>query len=228
MESSTDPTSKQFHCFKTIIPNKKMSNDSQDDSLPVPFPVPALPVSVQMETKDSPPETKDTGSDSSPTQSENSVAENTSMETETVESSAASADPPVSSPSTQESNPVFEAVDPPEWDPQNLGVHVYGDAQETPTELFARLPLIALLALQQYEQGLLPNTTPEQVQEILNSWRSAPWKTAQEIQAKREEYLQFKFNEWLKSSQRSTTPVSSDSQQSDSHLEKRARLTRTI
>jgi len=205
-----------------------MSNDSQDDSLPALSPVPANPVSVPMETNEPSAETKDAGSDSSPTQSENSVAENTSMETETVEPSAVPTDPPVSSPSTQESNPVSEAVDPPQWDPQNLGVHVYGDAQQTPTELFARLPLIALLALQQYEQGLLPNTTPEQVQEILNSWRSAPWKTAQEIQAKREEYLQFKFNEWLKSSQRSTTPVSSDSQQSDSHLEKRARVTRTI
>ena len=205
-----------------------MSNDSQDDSLPALSPVPANPVSVQMETNEPSAETKDTGSDSSPTQAENPVSENTSMETETVEPSAVPTDPPVSSPPTPAENPVSEAVDPPQWDPQNLGVHVYGDAQETPTELFARLPLIALLALQQYEQGLLPNTTPEQVQEILNSWRSAPWKTAQEIQAKREEYLQFKFNEWLKSSQRSTTPVSSDSQQSDSHLEKRARVTRTI
>jgi len=206
-----------------------MSNDSQDDSLPVPFPVPALPVSVQMETKDSPPETKDTGSDSSsPTPAENSVPENTSMETETVESSAASADPTVFTPSNQRANPVFEAVDPPQWDPQNIGVHVYGEVQETPFQQLHRLPMIALLALEHYAQGLLPETTPEQLQEILNSWRSAEWKTPQEIEQLRDSYYQAKFNEWIESSQRPTTAVSSDSQQPDSHLQKRARVTRTI
>jgi len=112
-----------------------------------------------------------------------------------------------------------------ECDENKLGVHHYGDQTVASFEVLEKLPMFGIIALTQYNLGLLEEVSKEKVNELLEAWRSAPWKSEEEIAKLRENYIQSKLenNEWTEFCECESTSLSIDSELEKGHLQKRKR-----
>ena len=135
---------------------------------------------------------------------------------------------PAQSPPPVPSSPSSSSSSSSDSESDSNGNHVYGETVLATFQQLERLPIIAIRALTEYKLGVLPHTSPEEFQDLLNQWFSTPWKSEQEIENLKQNYIDQKYNEWSELNQRSTASIPINTQQPEGNQQKRQKISRTI
>lgn len=109
--------------------------------------------------------------------------------------------------------------------------HIYGDSTVASFEDLEKLPMFGIIELTNYKLGLLEPVSKEELNQILEEWRSTPWKSEEEIAQLREHYFQTKLknqNEWNSQSECQPTTLSTNIELEECRLQKRKRFDREI
>jgi len=107
-----------------------------------------------------------------------------------------------------------------------MGYHHYGDQTVASFDVLEKLPMFGIIALTNYNLGLLEPVSKEELNQLLEAWRNTPWKSEEEIAKLREDYIQNKIqkNEWTELCECQPTSLPADSKFEESHIQKRKRF----
>lgn len=101
------------------------------------------------------------------------------------------------------------------------GLHEYGETVSASFETIEKLPMFALRAYTEYKLGRVESVTKEELKDMLNSWYHTPWKSEEEINQLKEQWLLKKQNEWSQLCERPATAVQTDPEHEKCKRQKR-------